>query len=608
MKNKVINKICILTLALVMALAILPVTALADGERVVKVTLPDTLQLVEGSGALEQDLTNGTEFQNIVIEPKSGNVLTTYGLAILNNALSGSNLRASLDGVDDTGKYTDKAKSSGTLTISLASGKSSSDVQSVTINADKFTVSKTSIMYGTTSVVGQTGDANKMNATYSNETGKLEFDCKNTGPVEFYNANNEKSYYIYGSGFTRFYIEVLKGESEDNLTLISGFNLGDGSGSSAPDTTYASSSTTNPYVNLKIYVGGNAKLNDSDMVWVKVSPCYPNEKVYDNECYFYIKAGTVESIKTSTVSVTLPEGLKQADGSGDLTQTLTGGQGFKTILLELQSGYAFTSNIFGKLNKVLANSNVIATPFDEKTISIEKEAQGLVYGATVSATDFDLTQTYIMYNDKFSKVGQTGENNKMNAKYDNSTGKLTFNCDRTGSLEYYNEQSERLDYTNFSRFYVTVYTSDENGSIEDGSKLVEFNLGDSSSDATKPDTNYASSTTVNPYINLKKVIQEKGSKLSSSSLVWVKVRACTGAAMIDRGNVFFKIRVGTVEDILKEPSSDSSSKKSSGGWDDGGPFTTDTCGNVFDRWGNKIYEAKGCNVGGYNLVRTSVED
>ena len=51
-----------------------------------------------------------------------------------------------------------------------------------------------------------------------------------------------------------------------------------------------------------------------------------------------------------------------------------------------------------------------------------------------------------------------------------------------------------------------------------------------------------------------------------------------------------------------------SSKNSSGGWDDGGPFTTDTCGNVFDRWGNKIYEAKGCNVGGYNLVRTSVED
>ncbi len=52
----------------------------------------------------------------------------------------------------------------------------------------------------------------------------------------------------------------------------------------------------------------------------------------------------------------------------------------------------------------------------------------------------------------------------------------------------------------------------------------------------------------------------------------------------------------------------SEKKSSSGGWDDGGPFTTDTCGNVFDRWGNKIYEAKGCNVGGYNLVSTSVTD
>lgn len=42
--------------------------------------------------------------------------------------------------------------------------------------------------------------------------------------------------------------------------------------------------------------------------------------------------------------------------------------------------------------------------------------------------------------------------------------------------------------------------------------------------------------------------------------------------------------------------------------DDGGPFTKDECGNVFDRWGNKIYEAKGCNVKGYKLVQTSVID
>ncbi len=56
------------------------------------------------------------------------------------------------------------------------------------------------------------------------------------------------------------------------------------------------------------------------------------------------------------------------------------------------------------------------------------------------------------------------------------------------------------------------------------------------------------------------------------------------------------------------PETKKSTAKTTSGWDDGGPFTTDKCGNVFDRWGNKIYEAKGCNIGGYNLVRTSVED
>lgn len=43
-------------------------------------------------------------------------------------------------------------------------------------------------------------------------------------------------------------------------------------------------------------------------------------------------------------------------------------------------------------------------------------------------------------------------------------------------------------------------------------------------------------------------------------------------------------------------------------YDDGGPFTQDDCGNVFDRWGNEIYHAPVCagniNNGGYSLVNT----
>ncbi len=69
-------------------------------------------------------------------------------------------------------------------------------------------------------------------------------------------------------------------------------------------------------------------------------------------------------------------------------------------------------------------------------------------------------------------------------------------------------------------------------------------------------------------------------------------------------------KVTTLDDTKNNTSTStnkvtSTTTKSTAGWDDGGPFTTDNCGNVFDRWGNKIYEAKGCNVGGYNLVRTS---
>ena len=60
-------------------------------------------------------------------------------------------------------------------------------------------------------------------------------------------------------------------------------------------------------------------------------------------------------------------------------------------------------------------------------------------------------------------------------------------------------------------------------------------------------------------------------------------------------------------DRTPDPTPTTEPKKSSG-WDDGGPFTTDSCGNVYDRWGNKIYEATSCNVGGYNLVGTDTKD
>lgn len=56
--------------------------------------------------------------------------------------------------------------------------------------------------------------------------------------------------------------------------------------------------------------------------------------------------------------------------------------------------------------------------------------------------------------------------------------------------------------------------------------------------------------------------------------------------------------------------SDSSTNNVVSTWDDGGPFTTDAAGNVYDRWGNEIWHnpnpiASGKTYIGYYLVSTS---
>ena len=57
---------------------------------------------------------------------------------------------------------------------------------------------------------------------------------------------------------------------------------------------------------------------------------------------------------------------------------------------------------------------------------------------------------------------------------------------------------------------------------------------------------------------------------------------------------------GSTDEVVKpvQPSQSENSQKEDNKpvatWDDGGPFTTDACGNVFDRWGNEIYHALVC--------------
>ncbi len=58
---------------------------------------------------------------------------------------------------------------------------------------------------------------------------------------------------------------------------------------------------------------------------------------------------------------------------------------------------------------------------------------------------------------------------------------------------------------------------------------------------------------------------------------------------------------------IPEPTTPPESSDNTPSYDDGGPFIKDVCGNVFDRWGNKIYSAPACEVsGGYQVPNTGV--
>ncbi len=620
MKNKAINKVCSFALALMMALTILPTTTFAlDGDganggesgnqntetRTVKVSIPtDKLQVASDSGDLEQTLSSDSEFKTIVIEAKDGYTFAKDTTSTLNNGvLKDTNLTAKI-------RYDDDLQS---LRIQVADGKSSSDVQSVTVTSDDIKVINSYVLWGGTSTVGGTGDTNKMNAKYDVASGVLTFDCSTTGTVEFHSSDSTvgKKYYNYftGGDFTRFYIRVWDiTNGYESKTNIGEFNLGDGNGSTAPNTKYASSTTTNPYINLKTFMDDVIQDGKVGSNWNKIAidviPCTENGgAMAQSTVYFTIEVGK-QTIYAPTISVELPTGLKKAEGSGDLTQVLTEGTTFTSIILEPESGYTIDQTAtLDNLAKTLEGNNFSVTIVEyhqHLTISAYSSATTFT-DTTINASNFVMKQTYIMYSDD-SIVGKTGDDNKMNAQYNASSGRLTFNCDRTEYLEYYQTATDRHDYSGFKNFKIKVYEGDENGANL-RSLCAEFNLGDDTS------SEYASSKTVNPYINLRKLVNDKG--LKDETTVWVEVIACNSNGPISEKYIKFMINAGTVSEIKKVPSSDDSSsntKKSSGGWDDGGPFTTDTCGNVFDRWGNKIYEAKGCNVGGYNLVRTSVED
>lgn len=71
---------------------------------------------------------------------------------------------------------------------------------------------------------------------------------------------------------------------------------------------------------------------------------------------------------------------------------------------------------------------------------------------------------------------------------------------------------------------------------------------------------------------------------------------------------FSKFVLAKVKKRVNTPSGNPVTNNSTNTYDDGGPFTTDVCGSIYDRWGNKVYSAPACVLSdGYVVPNTGVK-
>ena len=262
------------------------------------------------------------------------------------------------------------------------------------------------------------------------------------------------------------------------------------------------------------------------------------------------------------------------------------------------------------------DKEIITIKTDVKSLDA-KEADELASkagGKSSISIDVSISKAYTKDSSKNTEVTEL--------PYDSN---LTFNLSETNENETYvvvREHKESDEKTSYTLLDVTE-NKDGTGSVS-SNKFSKFALVKQKIlemlEAPKGSTNEGSKTS----LKFKTMVKATNVYLDNELIDPNNYEAEDDGTVTLKPEYVSKLSVGkhTLKIITKEGMASSEfeiSAKSKGdnntsssvetkGWDDGGPFTTDKCGNVFDRWGNKIYEANGCNVGGYNLVRTDTID
>ena len=327
------------------------------------------------------------------------------------------------------------------------------------------------------------------------------------------------------------------------------------------------------------------------------------------------KTNTVEDLKELDGYATSLQNVKVVDKENNNTDVSIDGNVAGAITENYERG-----NENSDLNLLPESDS------DKETITVKTDIESLEAGeadelaskaggrSTISI-DVSISKEYAKDSNKNTEVTEL--------PYDSN---LTFNLTETNENETYvvvREHKESDGKTSYTLLDVTENEDGKTGSISSNKfskfALVKQNILEMV-EAPKGSTNEGSKTS----LKFKTMVKATNVYLDNELIDPNNYEAEDDGTVTLKPEYVSKLSVGkhTLKIITKEGMASSefeisakikgdnntSSSVETKGWDDGGPFTTDKCGNVFDRWNNKIYEANGCNVGGYNLVRTDTID
>ncbi len=313
--------------------------------------------------------------------------------------------------------------------------------------------------------------------------------------------------------------------------------------------------------NAKVLVSGNytGKVGDSDGL-------IPTVAVYNDLKAKFPGGAPSTEVSGGSYSYDVSEYLKNGykviwDDENDVYQVIDGST----------TSYSVVNNELA-IDEIAANSIVMPS-----SSSFDKDGEILVTSEIIAEGDkFGPETSEIDFSEFWEESDEKKALMELLSKQENVSSVIPLGIVLTGIDASWN--SEGIDELS-AKANMTLFLKDETLNKINGKKLTVYRIY----------SDYGGNLTIVP-------VTDEKTTVVGNSIAFSSDKYCCIYAIV------------TYNDPTPTPTATSETKKSSGGWDDGGPFTTDTCGNVFDRWGNKIYEAKGCNVGGYNLVRTSVED